>query len=113
MERIRFGGFLAGSRDFDAAAFGITSAEAELMDPQQRVLMEVVSFHLTRILFKIYLFNLKMIFSKFHFRSGLTPTPSASHLPKAELLASSCRTQVSTGARHGSAARSSKKTLQG
>ena len=44
VERIRFGGFLVGSGDFDAAAFGITSAEAELMDPQQRVLMEVIYF---------------------------------------------------------------------
>jgi Beta-ketoacyl synthase, N-terminal domain len=39
--QVRFGGFMAGSAAFDAAAFGITSAEAELMDPQQRLLMEV------------------------------------------------------------------------
>lgn len=39
--RTHFGGFVAGNAAFDAAAFGITGAEAELMDPQQRVLMEV------------------------------------------------------------------------
>ncbi len=41
VQRVRFGGFAAGAAAFDAAAFGITGAEAELMDPQQRVLMEV------------------------------------------------------------------------
>ena len=41
VQRVRFGGFVSGSAAFDAAAFGVTGAEAELMDPQQRVLMEV------------------------------------------------------------------------
>ena len=41
VDRARFGGFVGGTDLFDAAAFGITPAEAELMDPQQRALMEV------------------------------------------------------------------------
>jgi hypothetical protein len=36
----RFGGWLAGIEAFDAAAFGISGAEAELMDAQQRLLLE-------------------------------------------------------------------------
>ena len=39
-QRVRFGGFLDGVDAFDAALFGITGAEADLMDPQHRVLME-------------------------------------------------------------------------
>ncbi len=41
VDRARFGGFIGGTDLFDAVAFGITPAEAELMDPQQRALMEV------------------------------------------------------------------------
>jgi len=37
----RFGGFIDGVEDFDAATFSITPAEALLMDPQQRLLLEV------------------------------------------------------------------------
>ena len=37
----RFGGLVAGWAEFDAAAFGISPSEAFLMDPQQRVLLEV------------------------------------------------------------------------
>ncbi len=40
-QRVRFGGFLDGVDAFDAGLFGITGAEADLMDPQHRVLMEV------------------------------------------------------------------------
>jgi hypothetical protein len=36
-----FGSFLSGVAGFDAAAFGLPEAEALLMDPQQRQLMEV------------------------------------------------------------------------
>ena len=36
-----FGAFVAGWADFDAAAFNTTPAEAGVMDPQQRVLLEV------------------------------------------------------------------------
>ena len=37
----RFGGFLPGVFLFDAAAFGTAAAEAVLMDPQQRMLLEL------------------------------------------------------------------------
>lgn len=38
----RFGGFVGAWAGFDAAAFGITPSEAALMDPQQRVMLEVI-----------------------------------------------------------------------
>ena len=37
----RFGGFVAGWASFDAALFSVSPSEAALMDPQQRVLLEV------------------------------------------------------------------------
>src|SRR5262245_25725364 len=37
----RWGGFLSGIREFDAAFFGISPREAALMDPQQRLLLQV------------------------------------------------------------------------
>lgn len=37
----RFGGFLGRWAGFDAAAFGVSPSEAALMDPQQRMLLEV------------------------------------------------------------------------
>ena len=39
----RFGAFLAHVAQFDAAAFGISAAEATLMDPQQRLLLETIA----------------------------------------------------------------------
>lgn len=36
----RFGTFVAAVHAFDAAAFGISPLEAQLMDPQQRILLE-------------------------------------------------------------------------
>jgi acyl transferase domain-containing protein/acyl carrier protein len=38
---VRRGGFLDGALDFDGAQFGIGDREAEAMDPQQRVLLEL------------------------------------------------------------------------
>ncbi len=40
--RARFGAFLPDAAGFDCGAFGITVPEAELMDPQQRMLLEVL-----------------------------------------------------------------------
>ena len=37
----RFGGFLPSTDLFDAALFGLSGSEAELMDAQQRLLLEV------------------------------------------------------------------------
>ena len=39
--RTRHAGFIDGIEQFDASLFGIAGAEAELMDPQHRLLMEV------------------------------------------------------------------------
>lgn len=39
----RFGGFVEGIEDFDAAAFDLTTREAARMDPQQRMLLEVAT----------------------------------------------------------------------
>ncbi len=39
--RVQHGGFLVDMASFDAALFGITGAEALLMDPQQRLVLEV------------------------------------------------------------------------
>ena len=39
--RDRFGGFVEDWASFDAACFGISPSEAVLMDPQQRVMLQV------------------------------------------------------------------------
>ncbi len=39
----RFGGWVEGAELFDAAAFGVSVVEAELMDAQQRLLLEVAA----------------------------------------------------------------------
>jgi hypothetical protein len=43
LDRIRYGGFLSESvlNDFDGSMFGISDAEAERMDPSQRLLLQV------------------------------------------------------------------------
>ena len=41
MTRARFGAFLTDVADFDSGLFGVSVPEAELMDPQQRALLEV------------------------------------------------------------------------
>ena len=41
--RARFGAFLPDVANFDCAAFGVSIPEAELMDPQQRMLLQVES----------------------------------------------------------------------
>lgn len=43
----RFGGFLSGAYLFDAASFATSSAEAVLMDPQQRIILELTEEALT------------------------------------------------------------------
>ncbi len=40
---VPFAALLAGAEAFDAAAFGLSRAEAALMDPQQRLLLECVT----------------------------------------------------------------------
>jgi acyl transferase domain-containing protein len=40
-QQTSFGSFVPGVDGFDAAAFGLPEAEAVLLDPQQRLLMEV------------------------------------------------------------------------
>lgn len=47
----RFGGFVHGWDMFDNAAFSISPSEAAIMDPQQRVLLEVCTFSLTAAYF--------------------------------------------------------------
>ena len=39
----RFGSWLSGADLFDCAAFGMSSAEATVVDPQQRLVLEVVA----------------------------------------------------------------------
>jgi hypothetical protein len=40
VNRARFGGWVAGIEVFDSTLFGVSAPEAELMDPQQRMLLE-------------------------------------------------------------------------
>lgn len=50
------GAFMAGWADFDAAAFSIAPAEALVMDPQQRCLLQVGLYPLTETInFRAYL----------------------------------------------------------
>ncbi len=40
----RFGGFIAGWAEFDAGFFSIAPTEAALMDPSQRLLLQVAIY---------------------------------------------------------------------
>ena len=43
--KARFGGFVADWAHFDANLFGMSASEAAVMEPQQRVLLEVCAWH--------------------------------------------------------------------
>ena len=46
----RFGGFVSQWAEFDAAVFGISTAEAAYLDPAQRILLEVSQYSILRYL---------------------------------------------------------------
>ena len=51
--RPRFGGWLDNVAEFDASLFGITAPEAELMDPQQRLVLEL-AWQVSQVIFKLH-----------------------------------------------------------
>ncbi len=50
----RYGGYMMAADLFDASLFGVSEAEAEVMDPQQRVLLEVSASAASRLSFRTY-----------------------------------------------------------
>ena len=64
MLRARFGAWLSNVEAFDAACFSISAPEAELMDAQQRLLLEVSWEALAQVCIMLFLHHHAVLFSR-------------------------------------------------